>query len=179
MSEETTTPIEDIKGVKQDYNQVMQLQQVVTAMGQQRHPFGIGISKNIKILEALVTPYNEKREALIDKYAVRDEEGNFVGAMIPNPDAKDDNDEPKEIRVASPQKVNEIEWNDKDAFLTALNDLGQEQVQVSLSPINCEKKYLDTKANIESTIGDYVDRTFEGSLILYLNTFGFWSGLDL
>ena len=149
-------------------------------MSQQRHPFGIAISKNIKIVEEVLKPYAAKREDIIDTYAVRDEEGNFVGVMIDDPKGvADENGVKPKIRTENPQKINEIEWKDQTALLKELDTLGRQKTSITLYPIDVNKAYLDSKSGKQITIGEYIDQTFEGSLILYLDSFGFWSNLDI
>ena len=170
--------------MKKTYNEVMAISNTLNAVSRQKTPFSVGIARNLKVLEPLIADYNVKREEIVDKYVKRDEEGNILGVKKPKVDEAgkpvlDDQQVQIIERVKEPQRIDETEWNDQDAFEKELKVLNEITIDLELKSIDVTKKYLDLATGKEITIEEYLDINFEAGLIIFLNDNGFFSGLDI
>lgn len=167
--------------MEKKYSEIIGLNNTVAGMSRESWPFNLTIAENIRTLDALTLTYNEKRQVIIDKYAMRDETGAYLGVLRPLPQKPAQEGEPaQEIvteRVKNPKRMDEIEWSDRDALNRELTELNDSVVELSLVPVDLEKKYFDRKAERVMTIGEYVDANMESGLIIYLSDFGFFKNL--
>lgn len=188
--------------MKKNYNEVMALSNTLAMLSQQKHPFSVLLAKNIRSVDTILTAYNKLREDLVDKYAMRDEEGNLLGIYKPidlnkkkdempkelSPPAKDKADEkvkkskkgkPGMERVEDPKLIDDIEWNDKEAFMKDLEELNKKEVELEISPVDVAKTFLHVASNKEMTIEDYINTHIEAGLVLFLDDYSFFAGLAI
>lgn len=183
--------------MEKTFNEILALNNTLSALSQQRHPFSVGLAKDIKIIEKTLETYNKDREALVDKYAKRDESSKLLGILkpidpakkkeqakrqleVPNEEVEVDASVPEGMeRVVDPKLIDEIEWEDKEKFLEELKVLNEGKIDIILFPIDVTKKFLHTQTGKELTIEDYVNTQLEAGLVLFLSDFGFFANLDI
>ena len=163
--------------MEKTYNEVIGLSNTLGGMSRDKHPFSITLGKNIKVIDKVVADYNELRMAIIDKYVKRDEKGDALGVMKAVDVAE--GEEPRMERVKNPQRIDETEWSDRDAFEKELAELNVQKVSFELTPVDASTVYLNLQVNKELTIRQYLDSNMEPGLLLYLNEYGFWSNLGI
>lgn len=123
-------------------------------------PFALTITKNLKKVEKLVEDFDEKRQNLINEYAVLDESGNFI------PETKDDG-----TKYENPQTLNEIEVSDRNELVKKIGELETAEYDVEFEQIDTEKLYYNSKAGEKMKVLDFIDTNLEPALIMYLNSF--------
>ena len=160
-----------------NYNDIIGLNNALAGMARERWPFGITLAKNIKIMDQVILDYNEKRQAIIDQFVKRDQEGNILGVLRDVP--VKDGEEPKQERVVNPRRIDDTEWTDRDGFNAALEALNAESIEVELSPVDVNQVYFNMQAGRDMTVAQYLDSNAETSLVLYLNEFGFFKNLEV
>ena len=170
--------------MEKTYNEVLAINNTLNAVSRNKTPFSIGIARNLKILETALADYNTSREDLVDKYVVRDSEGNIMGVEKQKLDEKgkvvlDKDNKPVMERVEKPQRIDETEWTDSEQFQAELTVLNDTKVDLKLIAIDVKKKYIDLATNKEMTIEQFLDVNFEAGLIIFLVDNGFLTGLDL
>ena len=163
--------------MEKTYNDAIGFNNTLAGMARERWPFGISLAKDIKIMDKLIIAYNELREAVVNKYAKRNEDGEILGIWRDLP-AKE-GEEPKKERVVKPTRIDETEWTDKAAFEKELTELNAQKVDFVLSPVDVNTVYYNQHANKEMTILQYIDANMEPSLVLYLSDFEFFKNLNL
>ena len=163
--------------MEKTYNEVIGLSNTLGGMSRDKHPFSITLGKNIKVIDKVVADYNELRMAIIDKYVKRDEKGDALGVMKAVDVAE--GEEPRMERVKNPQRIDETEWSDRDAFEKELGELNMQKISFELTPVDASTVYLNLQVNKELTIRQYLDSNMEPGLLLYLNEYGFWSNLGI
>ena len=171
--------------MKKTYNEVLALSNTLNAVSRNKIPFSVGLAKNLKHVETILNDYNVKREEVVDKFVKRDAEGNILGVEREVKDKAgnvlfvEGTETPQMERVQKPQRIDETEWNDREAFEKELIALNATTVELDLKPIDVKKKYLDLNTGKDLAIEDYLDTNFEPSLLIFLSNYGFFSGLDI
>lgn len=163
--------------MEKTYNEIIGFNNTLAGMSRERWPFGVTLAKNIKMMDKIIADYNEKRQAVIDQFVKRDEEGNILGVM--RPAQVKDGEEPRMERVKNPTRIDETEWIDRAAFDKALAELNESKVNLELIQVDVNTAYFNLQANRDMTFGQYLDANTEPGLIIYLNDFGFFKNLDL
>lgn len=163
--------------MQKTYNDIISLNNTLAGMARERWPFGITLAKNIKLMDKIVLDYNEKRQAIIDKYVKRDEDGEILGVLRDVPVGE--GEEPRKERVKNPRRIDETEWNDFEGFNKELTELNTVLTEIELAPVDVDTIYFSIQANRDMTIRQYIDANAEPSLMLYLADFGFFKNLDL
>lgn len=163
--------------MQKTYNDIIGLNNTMAGMSRERWPFGMILAKNIKIMDKIIMEYNEKREKVIDLYAKRDEEGKILGVLRPLPAAE--GVEPIMERVKEPTRIDDTEWTDRAALDGALAELNKQMTEIELIPVDVETPYFNMQANRDMKISQYLDANMEPSLVLYLEDYGFFKGLEL
>ncbi len=163
--------------MEKTYNDIIGLNNTLAGMSRERWPFGIILAKDIKIMDKIVLAYNEERQAAIDKFVKRDENGEILGVLRDVP--VKEGEEPRQERVKNPRRIDETEWNDREGFDKALAELNGKKVNLELIPVDVNTVYFNVQANRDMTIGQYIDSNMEPSLMLYLMDFGFFQNLEV
>ena len=159
------------------YNEIIGLNNTLAGMARDRWPFGITLAKNIKIMDKIVLDYNEKRQAVIDEYAKRDDEGNILGIMQDVP--VKEGEEPRQERIKQPRRIDETEWTDRASFEAKLDELNKQSVELELMPVDVNTTFFSNQANRDMTVAQHLDANAEPSLVLYLEEYGFFKNLNL
>jgi hypothetical protein len=163
--------------MEKTYNDIIGLNNTLAGMSRERWPFGIILAKDIKLMDKIVLEYNELRQAAIDKFVKRDENGEILGVMRDVP--VKEGEAPRQERVKNPRRIDETEWNDREGFDKALAELNGKKVNLELIPVDVNTVYFNVQANRDMTIGQYIDSNMEPSLMLYLMDFGFFQNLEV
>ena len=159
------------------YNEIIGLNNALAGMSRERWPFGIILAKNIKMMDRIILEYNDKRQAVIDKYVKRDEAGQIMGVMR-DVQVKE-GEEPRQERVKNPSRIDDTEWLDRAAFDKELLELNAQSIEIELAPVDANTVYFNSRANRDMTISQYLDSNAEPSLVLYLSEFGFFKNLEI
>lgn len=163
--------------MQKTYNEIIGLNNTLAGMSRERWPFGMTLAKNIKIMDKIVLEYNEKRQAIIDKYAKRDDAGEILG-ILKDVQVKE-GEEPRQERVKKPQRIDETEWTDREAFDKEIFELNQQKCELGLIEVDVKTVYFNMQANRDMTISQYLDTNAEPSLVLYLDDYGFFKNLEV
>ena len=159
------------------YTDVISLNNTLAGMSRDRWPFGVTLAKNIKLMDKLITEYNEKREEIINKYAKRDDAGALLGILRAVEVAE--GEEPRTERVQNPTRIDETEWTDRATFDAEVFELNKQEVEIELSPVDVATTYYNMQANRDMTILQFVDANMEPSLVLYLSDYGFFKNIEM
>ena len=163
--------------MEKTYNEIIGFNNTLAGMSRERWPFGVTLAKNIKMMDKVIADYNEKRQAVIDKFVKRDEDGNILGVMRPVPGKE--GEETRMERIKNPTRIDETEWVDREGFDKELAALNESKITVDLVQVDVNTVYFNLQANRDMTFGQYLDANTEPGLIIYLNDFGFFKNLDL
>jgi hypothetical protein len=163
--------------MEKTYNEIIGFNNTLAGMSRERWPFGVTLAKNIKLMDKIIADYNEKRQAVIDQFVKRDENGEILGVML---DVKvSEGEEPRQERVKNPTRIDETEWIDREAFDKAVADLNSTKINLELIQVDANQVYFNLQANRDMTIAQYLDSNAEPGLMIYLSEFGFFKNLDL
>ena len=163
--------------MEKTYNDIIGLNNTLAGMSRERWPFGITLAKNIKLMDKIVLAYNDKRQAAIDQFVKRDENGEILGVLRDVP--VKEGEQPRQERIKNPRRIDETEWSDREGFDKALAELNGEKVNLELIPVDVNAVYFNVQANRDMTVQQYIDANMEPSLMLYLMDFGFFQNLEV
>lgn len=166
--------------MQKTYNEIISLNGTLAGMSRDRWPFGIILAKDIKIMDKVIMEYNEKRQAIIDKYVMRDEAGEILGVFRPvNPDQElKEGEEHIVERIKNPRRIDETEWIDRAAFEKELAELNEQNAELELVPVDLDTVFFNMQANRDMKIREFVDSNMEPSLVLFLSDYGFWKNFE-
>jgi hypothetical protein len=166
--------------MQKTYNEIISLNGTLAGMSRDRWPFGIILAKDIKIMDKVIMEYNEKRQAIIDKYVMRDEAGEILGVMRPvQPEHELAEGETVQMeRVKNPRRIDETEWIDRAAFEKELAELNEQNAELELVPVDLDTVFFNMQANRDMKIREFIDSNMEPSLVLFLSDYGFWKNFD-
>lgn len=166
--------------MQKTYNEIISLNGTFAGMSRDRWPFGIILAKDIKIMDKVIMEYNEKRQAIIDKYVMRDEAGEILGVFRPvNPDQElKEGEEQMVERIKNPRRIDETEWIDRAAFEKELAELNEQNAELELVPVDLDTVFFNMQANRDMKIREFVDSNMEPSLVLFLSDYGFWKNFE-
>lgn len=136
---------------------LLQLSNVLYSFSNKKVPFSLTISKNIKAVNAKIEEYNEKRIAIIDEFALKTDDGDYLGIVNPESETGE--------RFIKPTNLNEIEIDNREEMIKQIIDLDNTIISVEIITLDLDKKYFDTTINSVSTIGEFVDTNVEANLI--------------
>ena len=163
--------------MEKNYNEVIGLNNTFAGMSRDRWPFGITLAQNIKAMDKIINEYNGMRQAAIDKFVKRDENGEILGVL--RDVLVNEGEAPRQERVKNPRRIDETEWNDREGFDKALAELNEQKVNLELIPVDVNTVYFNIQANRDMTIKQFIDSNMEPSLMLYLMDFGFFKNLEM
>jgi hypothetical protein len=166
--------------MQKTYNEIISLNGTLAGMSRDRWPFGIILAKDIKIMDKVIMEYNEKRQAIIDKYVMRDEAGEILGVRRPvQPEHELAEGETVQMeRVKNPRRIDETEWIDRAAFEKELAELNEQNAELELVPVDLDTVFFNMQANRDMKIREFIDSNMEPSLVLFLSDYGFWKNFD-
>ena len=141
----------------------MQLSNVLYSFSNKKVPFALTVSKNIKSVNDGIEKYNENRLAIIDKFALKTDQGDYLGIVKPEP--TDGSEFVVGERYIKPTNLNEIEIDNRDEMIKQIIELDNTLINVEIITLDLDKKYFDTTINSLSTIGDFIDTNIEANLI--------------
>ena len=160
---------------------LIRLHNTLKTVSLERHPFAIKLAKNIKMSEKLLLMYEDSKHTLIDKHAKRDEEGKLLGVIIPAqavPGEPETAPQPVK-RVTDPKRIDQIEWNDKEGFLTEFTALNNEQVDLEFDKVDVNTVFYNARVNRDMTIKDDLDVNMTSDTLLHLYENGFFDNLEI
>jgi len=137
-----------------NYIQILNLSNVLKHFADQKVPFSIILTKNSKKVDEIIKEYDEKRLDIINKFAVLDENGSFIGV-----------EQADGTRKENPQTLDDIEIEDREGLVKALNDLDREQVDFTVEKIDLTKTYFDSEMKEKRTVEDFVNTNIEASVL--------------
>ena len=166
--------------MQKTHNDIISLNGTLAGMSRERWPFGTILAKNIKIMDKVIMDYNEKRQAIIDKYVMRDEAGEILGVFRPvNPDQVLKEGEERMVeRIKNPRRIDETEWTDREAFDKELAELNESMTELELVPVDLNTVFFNMQANRDMKISEFIDANMEPSLMLFLSDYGFWKNFE-
>lgn len=166
--------------MQKTYNEIISLNGTLAGMSRDRWPFGIILAKDIKIMDKVIMEYNEKRQAIIDKYVMRDEAGEILGVMRPVQSEHElaEGETVQMERVKNPRRIDETEWIDRAAFEKELAELNEQNAELELVPVDLDTVFFNMQANRDMKIREFIDSNMEPSLVLFLSDYGFWKNFD-
>lgn len=136
---------------------LLQLSNVLYSFSNKKVPFSLTISKNIKAVNAKIEEYNEKRLSIIDEFALKTDDGDYLGIVKPDSETGE--------RFVKPTNLNEIEIENREEMFKKIQDLDNSTITIDIITIDLDKKYFDTAINSVSTIGEFIDTNVEANLI--------------
>ncbi len=142
---------------------LLQLSNVLYSFSNKKVPFALTVSKNIKSVNDGIEKYNENRLAIIDKFALKTDQGDYLGIVKPEP--TDGSEFVVGERYIKPTNLNEIEIDNRDEMIKQIIELDNTLINVEIITLDLDKKYFDTTINSLSTIGDFIDTNIEANLI--------------
>jgi len=157
-------------------SELINMHQTLIQLSKQKLPFNVLIAKNLQRVEKLVNDYSDTRTVLVERYAKTDEEGKLLGI---EKTIKDEESNVVVERIKEPQMIDDIEWDDKEAFMKELMTLNETKVTPALDSVSVKKSFYHMAANRDFTIGEYMDTQIEPGMILYLEKIGMITDLDL
>lgn len=165
--------------IEKSVNELLGLHNVLNEVSKRKVPFSIALAKNIKVLKPLLEKFEEDKQAFIEDHALLNEEGTVLGKLKPV-EVPDGEEAPPAERIENPQTFQDIDWKEENGLeivLDKLNKMGSELTEVIIYPVDVDREYYDSQMRTKLKIRDFVDREIEASMVLYLDTMGFFKNL--
>lgn len=142
------------------YKHLGLVREVINTLSSKKVPFALTLTKNAKVVDDLISGYNQKKMELVDKYAILDESGGYLGVFVDG------------SRVNNPQKFSDIEMSDVSSFNSDIESLNSTTIDINMFKIDTNKDYFDSNLNKVVKVSDFLESGVDVQVIGMLVGFG-------
>lgn len=142
-------------------NQIVEINQVLDILSNVKNPFSVMIAKNKKLITPLLESYMEDRNIIVDKYATKNENGEYVGRM--NKD--------EETRIQNPTRFVDMDISNLEDLIKAVKIFDETEIEMHLESIPKDKEYWDSRCSKMLPILSFIDSEIDSNVVILMDKY--------